>query len=97
MFQPKGKGNQMITNFSIKKGKNIMTNTFKNNTLENKIEVLKEINAETAGWGINELLMENCDYYSSWHMNHMDETYAKLAKAYSYDELVERLNEWKEN
>ena len=49
-----------------------MTNTFKNDTLENKIEVLKEINAETAGWGINELLMENCDYYSSWHMNHMD-------------------------
>ena len=68
----------------------------KNNTVENKIEVLKEINAETAGWGINELLMENCDYYSSWHMNHMDETYAKLAKAYSYDALVERLNEWME-
>ena len=95
MFQPKGKGNQMITNFSIKKGKNIMTNTFKNNTLENKIEVLKEINAETAGWGINELLMENGDYYSSWHMNHMDETYAKLAKAYSYEELVDYLNEMK--
>lgn len=83
----------MITNFSIKKGKNIMTSTFKNNTLENKIEVLKEINAETAGWGINELLMENCDYYSSWHMNHMDETYTRLANAYSYEELVDYLNE----
>ena len=28
-------------------------------------------------------------------MNHMDETYAKLAKAYSYEELVDYLNEMK--
>lgn len=81
-----------------------MNNIFKNTvvekngkTIEDKIAILKEINNETCGWGINKLLEGICDYYCTWHMTHMDETYTRLANAYSYEELVDYLNEWKEN
>ena len=65
-------------------------------TLEDKIAILKEIHAETAGWGINELLMGICEYYTSWHMRNLHETYTKLAKAYDYDYLVDCLKQWTE-
>ncbi len=78
---------------------NLVNNGVKKNdkTLEDKIAIIKEINNETCSWGINELLMGICDYYCIWHMTHKDETYARLANAYSYEELVDYLNEWKEN
>ena len=77
---------------------NLVNNGVKKNdkTLEDKIAILKEILAETGGWGINELLMGICDYYTSWHMRNLNETYTKLAKAYDYDYLVESLKQWTE-